>query len=417
MMYRIYYALTYLIAPFIPLLLKKRLKNGKEDPVRIDERLGNTLLTRPPGKLVWIHAASVGEANTVLPLITALHQVPIKVLLTTVTVTSARLMQDCLPEGVIHQFAPIDTPQAMKRFLRHWQPDIALWVDSEFWPNMIRQAHKNGATLGIVNARMSEKSFHIWHYLSFFSKPLLQCFTFCFAQSDGDAKRLELLGIPSINHIGNLKHDALPLPDKKEDREALQLAIANRPVWLAASTHAWEEKIIARTHKELVLKIPGLLTIIVPRHAVRGGEIAAMLRAESHTVSQRSHDENITQETGIYLADTMGELGLFYRLSPIALIGGSLVAHGGQNPLEAARLNSAIILGPHMENFSVICSDLQENNAAIQIHHDSELPVILERLLTDKHAVEQFAQHALAYTKSKPGMLTHIMNGLQPYLE
>lgn len=414
-MYFIYRNLTCLAAPFVPLLLKSRLAKGKEDAARMQERFGIASQARPEGKLLWIHAASVGESNSVLPLINALlsSYPSLNILLTTVTVTSAELMNERLPSGAIHQFAPVDTPVAVEKFLQHWKPDVALWVDSELWPNIIMETKKRGTFMGIINARMSEHSFRAWQLASGFAKTLLSCFTLCFAQSRQDSERLTKLGIPSITGIGNLKYDAPELPFDEAELAALKEVIGNRPLWVAASTHPGEETIIAGVHKAVKERFADLLTIIVPRHANRGSAIAAELRNIS--VARRSKGDAITSHTDIYLADTMGELGLFYRLAPITFIGGTLTGHGGQSPLEAARLGSTIMMGKHYENFTAVV-EAMERDKALMIVAPEECAAALAQLLSDSTIRSALGLAAKKHVDAGGGIINSIMKGLQPYL-
>jgi 3-deoxy-D-manno-octulosonic-acid transferase len=380
------------------------------------ERLGVAGLPRPQGKLVWIHAASVGEANSVIPLLETLRaRAPsVRLLMTTITVTSAALMKGYEEIGFIHQFAPVDMPQAVGRFLDHWKPDVALWVDSELWPNMIIQACKRGTVLGMINARISQRSFRRWKIVSSFSQQMLSCFSFCFAKSNEDAERLKELGIARIDYTDNLKYDAKSLDFNEEILTKLRDKIGNRPVWLAASTHPGEEELVAKVHRAVAATLPDVLTIIVPRHAVRGDAIAKSLSPLS--TAQRSKGEAIEPGTQIYLADTMGELGLFYRLAPIAFIGKSLSAHGGQNPLEAAKLGCAVIMGPHMENFTAIASEMLNTKAAMQVSDAESLATALMALLSDDNLRQALAGNALAHMQNHGGVVKHIMNRLQPYL-
>ncbi len=416
MMYAVYKTITYIAEPLIPALLQRRLRRGKEDAARVGERTGITSIVRPPGRLVWIHAASVGESNSVLPLIHAMLAAypSIHILLTTVTVTSAKMMGERLPARALHQFAPVDSPDAVAAFLYHWQPDIALWVDSELWPNILMETRKRGAVMGIINARMSERSFRSWRFARPLIRQLLSCFSLCFAQSVEDGSRLLELGIPAITATGNLKYDAAPLPYNEEELVRLRAAIGARPLWIAASTHLGEETIIGEVHAALKQIFPDLLTLIVPRHAKRGGEIAEQLRG-FHLV-QRSKKESITPETDIYLGDTMGELGMFYRLAPIAFIGGTLVPHGGQNPLEAARTGCAIIMGQHAHNFRDMVSRMEQDKAVIGIHTREELRDVLKQLLGNKEMHLKLGDAAMRHVQSGSGMIERIMNELRPYL-
>jgi 3-deoxy-D-manno-octulosonic-acid transferase len=415
-MYRLYRAFTFMASPFVPLVLTARRARGKEDAVRISERLGKASKPRPSGKLVWIHAASVGEANAVLPLIGALlaeHE-NLHVLLTTVTVTSAALLGGRLPERALHQFAPVDTPDAVRAFLGYWRPDIALFVDSEFWPNLMVGTRRAGAVMGLINARMSDRSFRRWRLARPFIRMLLSGFTLCFAQSAQDAERLGILGLPSVNGTGNLKYDAPALPCDEKELARLEKQVDSRPVWVAASTHPGEEAMIAQVHRKLAASGMRPLTIIVPRHAVRGDEVTAQLG--SLKIARRSRGDAITRDTDIYLADTMGELGLFYRLASVAFIGGTLVSHGGQNPLEAAKLGRAIIAGPHMENFAGIMEVMEREHAVLRVKDAGGLARETARLLQDEKTRAALAQKAEAHVRAHAGMLATITQVLQPYL-
>ena len=338
-MIKLYRALSYLVSPLLPFWLQRRALKGKEDSHRMQERLGKASVPRPAGKLIWIHAASVGESNAALPLIENLLAASphVSILLTTVTVTSAALMASRLPPRAMHQFAPVDTPQAVHAFLDYWYPTMGLFIDSELWPNMFTISHQRGTVLGIVNARMSERSYKRWKLIPSFIRSMLRCVTFCFAQTHLDAKRLGRLGMKTIQGIGNLKYDAAPLPCDETELATLEHTLAGRPVFLAASTHDGEESILMDTHIALSTSLPQLLTIILPRHSMRGAAIAEMARTRNLSTAVRSKGEMMEPATQIYLADTMGELGLFYPLADCAFIGGSLVPHGGQNPIEAAQ--------------------------------------------------------------------------------
>lgn len=392
------------------------MKSGKEDATRIRERGGVTALARPSGKLIWIHAASVGETNSILPLVKRLLETypQLHILLTTVTVTSAEMVKNRLPERAFHQFAPVDTPSATDRFLAHWQPDIALWVDSEFWPNLIKQAAKRGTVMGIINARMSQKSFDAWLYAAPLIKGLLSCFSLCFAQSQQDASRLRSLGIPAITGIGNLKYDAPPLPYNEQELATLQVATQSRPIWVAASTHPGEEKMVADVHRALKSHGVNPLTIIVPRHAKRGNEILQELGGLN--IAQRSKGQSVNAATDIYLADTMGELGLFYHLAPVAFIGGSLVEHGGQNPLEAARFGCAIVTGLHIHNFADVIRAMEEDGAILRVGNPPELASVLQHLFSSAEMRSKTGEAARAHVNAMGGAMEGIMNELRQYL-
>ncbi len=415
-MYGLYRNVTYLASPFIPLWLSRRCKQGKEDANRLQERFGHPSLSRPDGRLVWIHAASVGESNAAMPLLRKLVETypTLHVLITTGTVSSAELLKNRLPKRVFHQFVPVDMPRAVKRFMRHWHPDVAIFIDSEFWPNLIMETAATGAVMGLVNARVSLASFRKWKKAKPLAAAMLRKFRFCSAQSRHDVERLMGLGMGQVTHTGNLKYD-VPAPDCNMDElEQMKRAIDGRPVWVAASTHPGEEELIGEAHVTLKKKFPNLLTIIVPRHSVRGDEIAGKLGGFS--VARRSHQQAITGNTEIYLVDTMGELGLFYRLAQAAFIGGSLVDHGGQNPLEAAMLGCPTVMGKYMFNFASIARHMEHKEACLRVTDHVMLAGAMGRLLESESLRNRIAQAAQAHAKSRAGTLKVIMDILQPHL-
>ena len=386
MMQRLYRALTVLATPLIALYLGRRKALGKEDPERFRERLGVAGIERPLGRLVWVHGASVGEALAALPLIgRILESHPeLHILVTTGTVTSARLMAERLPGRALHQYAPIDRPDAVRGFLDHWRPDLAIWIESEFWPNLLADTQARGVPMILVNGRMSDRSYRRWMLMRGVIRRLLGGFALCLAQSDNDAERLGDLGATEVLTVGNLKSAAAALPADPAALDALRDALGSRPRWLAASTHAGEETIAAACHRDLTPAHPGLVTIIVPRHPERGPTIATGLRKIGLTVALRSAGDRITERTDIYIADSLGELGLFYRLADIAFVGGSLVPHGGQNLLEPARLDCAILHGPHMANFAAFTAAFAAQRGAVEVADGAALAAAVGGLLGDR---------------------------------
>ncbi|MBX9634576.1 MAG: 3-deoxy-D-manno-octulosonic acid transferase, partial [Magnetospirillum sp.] len=337
MIFGLYRALTILGGPLIGRYLNRRMARGKEDPARFGERLGQPGLPRPQGVLIWLHAASVGESLSLLPLVERLVARPgTHVLMTTGTVTSAQLMAERLPPGAIHQFVPVDRPAFVHAFLDHWHPDLVLWAESDFWPNLLDGIRRRAIPLVLVQGRISPKSFANWQRAPGFIRRILSAFTLCLGQTPGDAERLAALGAAKVACVGNLKMAVPPLPGDEAELARLRHAIGVRPLWLAASTHPGEEAAMARVHSALVARFPGLLTVIVPRHPHRGADIVDELSAMGLSVSLRSLGAGPMGD--IHIADTMGELGLFYRLAPIVFMGKSLGAQGGQNPFEPARL-------------------------------------------------------------------------------
>lgn len=380
-----YRVLSRALSPLMPLYLRRRVKRGKEDPQRLNERLGHAGLARPAGPLLWLHAASVGESLSVLPLIERLvaERPGMSMLVTTGTLTSARLLAKRLPEGVIHQFAPIDTPQAIGRFLDHWKPDLAMLVESELWPNLITLSRQRGVPLALINARMSASSVRGWRWWTAAARALTGSFELVLAQDETAATRLKLLGATGTRAVGNLKVDAPPPPAPPELMGDLTKQLAGRVAWVAASTHQGEERIVAEAHKLLAQAVPGLLTVIVPRHPDRGDAVAAMLREMEVPFARRSKGEKATKDTGIYLADTLGELGGFFRILTIVFMGGSLVPAGGHNPIEPALLGAALLHGPRVHNFLEIYRAFEERNASETVTDAASLAAAVGRLLRD----------------------------------
>jgi 3-deoxy-D-manno-octulosonic-acid transferase len=374
---------TMALAPVVPFALARRARLGKEDSQRIRERLGYAGVTRPAGQLLWIHGASVGECLSVLPLVDQLLLTATDrtVLVTSGTVTAAKLMGERLPHGALHQYAPVDTPSAIRRFLDHWRPDAALFVDSEIWPNIISLAHGRSIPLALVNGRMSERSFRGWKRMQRTASSLLGRYDLCLAQDADSAERLTALGAKHVEISGNLKADAPPLAADAPKLDELRGVIGERPVLLAVSTHAGEEETILPAHDRLRRLFPDLLTIIAPRHPIRGHEIAMLCGERS--VARRSKGEVPYKETEVYVADTLGELGIFYRLSPFAFVGGSLVPHGGQNPLEPGRLERAVLAGPHTQNFTAAYEAILAVQGFGRVLSSTDLATVAERLLVN----------------------------------
>ncbi|MGA7323815.1 MAG: glycosyltransferase N-terminal domain-containing protein [Rhodomicrobium sp.] len=414
----VYRGATSLARPAAMMILRRRASRGKEIAERLPERLGVASAERAGGKLFWFHAASVGETNAILPLIHELKRryAALNILLTTVTVTAGRIAAERLPEGSIHQFMPLDSPVFCRRFIAHWRPDLGLFTESEIWPNLIVEASDRNVPLVLVNGRMSQRSCWRWERLSSLSKPVFSRFDLVLTQNWRFAKRFTGLGARKTIITGNLKYDAPPPPIDMAAAEALRREIAGRPVFLAASTHPGEDEIAARTHELLQGPIPSLLTIIVPRHPSRGDAIASLLARRGLKVARRSARQAITEETQIYLADTLGELGLFYNLAAVSFIGGSLVVHGGQNPIEAIKLGSAILSGPHTFNFSETYSVLQRFGGCKLVSGPEDLASAVRLLLENPDQAEAMRQHAKAAISTLSGALDKTLEALKPYL-
>src|SRR5437870_10079220 len=382
----LYRGLTKPLAPLVAVYLRQRRKQGKEDTLRFQERRGIPSLTRPPGPLVWIHAASVGEATAMLALIQRLleERPTLEILVTTGTVASAALLDKRLPARTRHQYVPVDLPRWIARFLDHWQPDLALWVESELWPNLVLATHARGIPMVLINGRLSAASYARWRWGADLIRPVLSAFATCFAQDEVQAERLRRLGVREVAMIGDVKAAAATLPVDLSQLKQLRHQVGPRPLWIAASTHAGEEEVVAGVHSQLVADHPGLLTIIAPRHSARGDAIEAMLAARGLRTARRARNEPVTHATEFYLADTMGELGLFYSLAGLAFIGGSLVAKGGHNPFEAARLDCAVLHGPDISNCVGMATALAATGAAETVTGANELARAVSALLGNR---------------------------------
>jgi len=415
MMIGIYRFATILGGPLIRLYLNRRMARGKEHATRFPERLGHATLPRPDGKLIWLHGASVGEAMSVLSVVERLQSVypDHRILVTTGTVTSAEILKHRLPETVIHQFIVVDRPGYVKRFLNHWHPDLVLWVESEFWPNLLTGAAARNIPVILINGRVSDKSFARWQRFQPMIREILHCFAAVFGQTETDSERLRLLGADNATCLGNLKDAAQPLPVDEIRLAELENAVKGRPLWLAASTHEGEEQIVCNVHHTLSSAIPGLLTIIVPRHAEHGPGVLNLIQQAGLTASQRSKDEKITPDTDIYLADTMGELGLFYRLADVVFMGKSLIHKGGQNPLEAIKLGKAVIFGPNMDNFKDTAQRLCQAGAAQTIRDESALSEMLQNLLSSDHQRQQMMAAANRLAADENNVLENVIAGIK----
>jgi 3-deoxy-D-manno-octulosonic-acid transferase len=402
--------------PIASQLLLRRQKRGKEHPERLKERLGRASVPRPKGPLVWVHGASVGEMLAAISLIERLRARDFAVLVTSGTVTSAALAEQRLPSGVLHQFVPLDAPRFVRRFLDHWRPGLALFVESDLWPNLICSCAKRRIPMIIINGRLSERSFSRWRRVPGVIAALLNRFDLCLAQSAIDAERYAKLGAPRVSATGNLKLDVPALPADEAALRRLRDIVGKRPVMLAASTHADEETVIIGAHRRLRAKFPTLLTVIVPRHPPRGESIAESAKAAGLAVALRSRRAQPMPDIGVYIADTLGELGLMYRLAPIVFMGGSLASHGGQNPIEPIRLGAAIIHGPHVWNFAEIYAALDGARGAQQIAGEEELAARLSLWLADPAARQAAAQAAAETIAKLSGALDRTWAALDPYL-
>ncbi len=402
--------------PFVPHLLAKRLNGGKEHPKRLPERRGEASLPRPGGPVIWVHGASVGEMLAVVPLIERIRARDFAVLVTSGTVTSAALAEQRLPAGVLHQFIPLDVPQFVTRFLDHWRPDLALFVESDLWPNLILGCAERKIPMILVNGRLSKRSFGRWRFAAGASAALLSRFELCLAQSSANAERLARLGAPHVASTGNLKLDAPAPPADTATLHRFNALIGLRAVVAAASTHAGEETAIIAAHRRLKAKVPNLLTLIAPRHPERGPSIADIAKVAGLAVGMRSRGELPKRDVDIYIADSLGELGLIYRIAPIVFMGGSLASHGGQNPIEPIRLGAAVVHGPHIWNFAEIYGRLDQAHGAELVADEEALMSKLGAWLDDQAARTAVAKAGAEIVEQLGGALERTLAAIDPYL-
>lgn len=394
----LYRCVTFLAAPLLRLLLKLRVRQGKEDPARLSERFGiATILKNDTKKYIWFHAASAGEAQSVHPLLEKMaHDFPnFQFLLTTGTKTAADWMQSRLPENVVHQYAPWDRTPWVKNFLNYWQPQLLVLVESEIWPNTVLACDKNDIPVILINARLSQKSYNNWQSMRGMARAVMSKIMLVLAQNEQYANWYLELGVQNAEILPNLKFAAAPLPHDPNKTENLKTQIGDRPFWLAASTHNPEELWATQTHKELQKTHKNLLTIIIPRHPKRANRLVEKLSQMDVTVAQRSKNDPITQTTDIYIADTFGELATFFDLTDIVFMGGSLTPGiGGHNILEPAHFNCAIIHGAHMENTRDMESIMQDAGAAATVRDYKGLTQEISRLLVNKAQREKMQSSA-----------------------
>jgi len=411
--YRFFSALG---TPLANAVLSMRMRRGKEDPRRIGERRGRAVVSRPAGPLVWLHGASVGEAASLLPFVERITRSGASALVTTGTITSAGLLAQRLPAGALHQYAPLDNPFFMRRFLIHWRPDAALIAESEIWPNMLVELKRAGLPLAMINGRISERSFKRWRWAPRLIGELLSRFDLCLARSEADGERLLALGAPRVLVAGDIKFDAPTLPADRRELAELSGLTSGRQIWIAASTHEGEERIAAHAHKRLAEVFPDALTLIAPRHPERGPAILREMEAEGLVSGLRSRGERPGPGSAIYICDTIGELGLFYRLAGVVFLGKSFAGGGGQNPIEPARLACAILHGPMTGNFSDAYAALDAADGALEVGRPEALGDALVALFDDTARLRAMARAAADAVERRAGAVERSMRALAPIL-
>lgn len=411
---KLYASALGLLEPLARPLLERRVKAGKEDPARLDERLGRPTTPRPEGPVVWLHGVSVGESVSLLPLVGALRagRPDLALLVTSGTRTSAELLAQRLPTGVIHQYAPLDAPGAVARFLDHWEPDLGVLVESELWPNLILGAHERGVKLALLSARMTEGSARGWGRAPAAAKVVLDAFDLILPQEPETQARLRGLGART-GPLLNLKTVGETLPFDAVELARLKAAVGERRVVLAANTHPGEDEIVIEGFRQAGLT--DTLLVIAPRHPVRGEAVAAML--SGFNIARRAADQPLTAQTAAYVADTLGEMGLLYSLADVVVMGGGfLPGIGGHNPLEPARLERPILTGPHTFNATALYADLLADAAAIEAADSAALARHLKGLNDYPDIGRRMGEAALAYAQRQGGALDQAMALLEPLL-
>ena len=422
MLLKLYSLLATSIKPLLRLHLSHRLKKGKELKTRLCERYGRTKRERPQGPLVWIHVASLGEAQSTIPLIQEIRKLypHIQILISYGTVTASRMMEKRFDDSIIQQFVPLDVPKWVNRFLDHWKPSLGIWIESELWPNLLRQTKKRQIPLVFLNARLSLRSYKRWQKIPQFSKNLLSSFNICLAQTDEMTERYKTLGASNVSTIGNFKAAADPLPFDQDLIKQFQETIKDRPFWLAASTHPGEDEFIVTAHKKIAQIYPDILTFIAPRHTNRREEIQDLLQKNNLSYALRSEFKSPVKDTNVYLIDTMGELGSFYKLTNIVFVAGSLLKGskplGGHNPLEPALLECAISFGPDMANTRDSADGLLKRNAAEEITSPRQLADWVIKLLEHPEIAQEMAEKARLYAETQKEVLNRVMDHINPYL-
>ncbi len=405
-------ALYPVVGPYLAL----RVAKGKEERARRRERYGIASVARPAGPLVWFHAASVGETNAIVPLIKEVRRRGIAVLLTTGTITSAKVVRDRLGTDIIHQYVPLDLKPAISRFLEYWHPDLAIMAESEIWPMTILELGKRHIPQVLVNGRISDRSFPRWKRRHAIADALFENFALVIAQSETDAERFRTLGALPVMVSGNLKVDTDAPPADPAVLKAYLDQISGRRTWAAISTFEGEEAAAGNVHRVLKERAQGLLTIVVPRHPERSDAVADMLTARGLKVVRRTSGEPLAPDTDIFLGDTIGEMGLYLRMTEIAFVGRSLFAEGGQNPLEPAMLGCAVLSGANVQNFREAYQQLARSGSAKMVRDVEMLAKGVHYLLMNEGMRRQMIDAGQETVQEMRGALRATIKGLEPYI-
>ena len=417
-----YRMLMFILKPLVrPVLFMRRIKGLETlDKIRRSERFGVPSVKRPDGKIVWFNAASVGESNSIIPVIDELlkHNKDIFVLVTTTTVTAAENMAKKLSgKNAIHQFLPVDRRAYVDRFFDYWKPSMGFFVDSDFWPNLILSAKAHNIPLVLLNGRVSDRSFAKWQNNLAFIKPLASAFEFTFGKSDDDCKKLSVMGFENAVCVGNLKYAVPPLSYDKEELKNLSSQIGNRHLFVVSSTHPGEEELCLSAFMIVKQRFPDVLMIIAPRHPARGEEIKSLVETNGLKALLRSEGKEITKDVDVYIANTMGELGLFYTLSDVAFVGGSLIKWGGHNPMEPARLHNVVLSGKYVHNFQETYDLLKSEKSVVMVNDEKDFASKIKGFFENPDVAKDYMSRAFYVAEREANVLSRVMEKLKPVLE
>ncbi|WP_300055837.1 3-deoxy-D-manno-octulosonic acid transferase [uncultured Roseobacter sp.] len=416
-LYYLYVAATLLLAPFAAWATIRKLRKQGVSALRAHEKMGHASQPRMGGgQLIWFHAASVGESLSVLALITKMGEMlpRAQFLITSGTPTSAKLVADRMPPRTVHQFAPLDAHGPLSRFLKHWRPDAAVFVESELWPLMLRMTRERGTPMALVNARLSAKSRAAWARHAGLAAYIFEVFDLILTQNDEMAQAMLDMHAPAdrVARGTNLKSLSAPLPTDPAVLAQIRAALKGRPVWVAASTHPGEEEIVLGAHETLRATHPDLALILVPRHPDRSAEVAALIRAAELSCATRSEDALPRNGEAVYLADTLGELGNWYAMTDVVFLGGSLHPIGGHNPFEVVQAEAVVLSGPHVTSFAETYADMQARGAAIRVADAAELARAVADVLDAPAARAQALQAADSVVQDQSNVLGGIASRL-----
>jgi len=385
-MFFIYRILINLIILLSPIIILVRIIKNKEHKYRFKEKFCFFSKKRGNGKIVWFHGSSVGEIMSIIPLIEKMEKNKSinKILITSSTLSSSKVLSKFKLKKTVHQFFPIDSNFLTKKFLKYWKPSVAIFIESEIWPNMLLNIKKKTIPLILLNARITKKSFLNWKTIPSMAKVLFNKFDICLPQNYETKKYLKLLGAKKIKFIGNLKYSESKIEKNNIFRSNLRKIFKSKKLWCAASTHYNEEEISAIAHQKLKKKYNNLLTIIIPRHIQRVKKIKNKIEEMGLKVQTHSQSKKINKNTEIYLVDSYGETKSFYKICKTVFLGGSIIKRGGQNPLEPVRFGCKVLHGPNVQNFTEVYNLLNSYKLSYKFHNINQLIASIKKSLNNK---------------------------------